>query len=163
MSQPYQDFSFALWVQPNSLAGPLIHVSTRLIPNYGWCFTFMSFDANNRVAAAIMTSTSIVAVAAPSLIPLFPNWTHIVQTWSASNGLRLYVNSVLVASDVSAGGPRSYRLGLNYLTLATSPNGPTYCYNKTISAEYSFDGNIDDLRVYSRELTSVDICTIYNS
>ncbi|CAF5114544.1 unnamed protein product, partial [Rotaria sp. Silwood1] len=64
-----------------------------------------------------------------SLLELAPIWTHLVLTWSSSNGLRLYVNNQLVAN---APAPTLIGSGVttNYLTIGAG----------------SFTGAIDEWR-----------------
>ncbi|CAF3673511.1 unnamed protein product [Rotaria socialis] len=157
-----QAFSLALWIQPNSRVGTLAHVSTDPLGR-GSCASFLGFYTNGRLAAQILNGGPPKFVLAPSLIDLSPNWTHVVQTWSSANGLRLYVNNVLVASNSSLSSYRTPFTSPVYVTLANSLTALGYCYNAAIDMANAFNGDIDDFRVYCRELSVSDICTIYNS
>ena len=76
-------------------------------------------------------------------------WTHLVWVRDSSK-LYLYKNGVL-AGSVSAGGTVS--LGDEMQIGQTS----------TDNGSLSFDGSIDDVRVYSRTLTSSEIKSLYRS
>ncbi|CAF3326688.1 unnamed protein product [Rotaria sp. Silwood2] len=85
-------------------------------------------------------------------------WTHVTSTYSQSNGIRLYVNGTLIGSTGSMIyiAPDKY----NFLTLAYpfagSPCGTVSIYSG------NYFGDLDELRVYSRELTAADISLLAN-
>jgi hypothetical protein len=156
---PNQAFSFSLWVQPQALAGTLVQTSTNA-SGIGSCASFIGFASNGSLIAQVKTNTSYVAVSYPSLSLI--SFTHIVQTWSSTNGLRLYINSNLVSSAVAT----TYWAAsnwVNYVTLGGCLSGCANCSAVTgnqISAG-PFAGAVDDFRVYSRELTAPDVCTLF--
>ncbi len=79
-------------------------------------------------------------------LPPTNQWTHLVITRD-SNARILYVNGVLNSSTSAGSNPNQdaiLRIGVD-----------------TISNQYNFNGKIDDLRIYSRALTSEEIQTIY--
>jgi hypothetical protein len=121
---------------------------------------FLVFFLNGSLAAQIY-SGSIISVVAPSVSLPTSIWSHVVQTWSSTNGLRLYINNVLVASLTSAttysasGSPM-------FLTLANTLNGASFCYMGQLNSS-AYKGDMDDFRVYSRELSAGDICTLYTN
>jgi hypothetical protein len=156
---PNQPFSISLWVQPQTLTGTLVQVSTDA-SGIGSCASFIGFASNGSLIAQVETNTSNVAVSYPSL-PL-TSFTHIVQTWSSTNGLRLYINSNLVGTAVAT----TYWAAsswINYVTLGGCLNE---CGNCSAAAANQispgpFAGAVDDFRVYSRELTANDVCTLF--
>jgi len=86
-------------------------------------------------------------------------WTHVVTSYSATNGLRLWVNGTLVSSlnpftYGSSGVPDT-------ITLGSSLNGTSTCYTGPIETG-QFYGKMDELRVYSRELNASDVYTLAN-
>ncbi|UJR07898.1 hypothetical protein I4U23_012180 [Adineta vaga] len=88
-------FSISFWVRPRTLSGTLVHVSD-MATGLGWCLPFIGFATNGSIVAQMLNS-AVRSVIGPS-IPLAPTWTHIVETWHPTNGLRLYINNALVAS-----------------------------------------------------------------
>jgi hypothetical protein len=89
-------------------------------------------------------------------------WTHVVETFSIQNGLRLYVNGTLyssvtnISTYLASGVP-------NYLTIASTLAAsvtPQYCTSTSVLGLGSYNGAVDELRVYSRELTAEDVCTL---
>jgi hypothetical protein len=156
---PNQPFSISLWVNPQSLSGTLVHVSTS-VSGTGTCFPFIGFASNGSLIAQVKTNTNYVAVSYSSLSLI--GFSHIVQTWSSTNGLRLYVNTVLVSSAVAT----TYAAAstwVNYVTLGGCLSGCASCSaasGNQVSAG-PFAGAVDDFRVYSREVTANDVCTLF--
>lgn len=154
-----QPFSFSLWVQPQTLVGTLVQMLNDT-SGASSCTAFLGFASNGSLIAQVRTNTSYVAVSYQNL-PL-NSFTHIVQTWSSTIGLRLYINSNLVGSTsaTSYWSPSSW---VNYVTLGSCLNGCTACAataGNQISPG-SFSGAIDSFQVFSRELTASDVCTLF--
>ncbi|CAF1033195.1 unnamed protein product [Adineta steineri] len=154
-----QPFSFSLWMKPQSLAGTIIHVSTNS-SGIGFCAPFIGFSSNGSLIVQIMTNTSYVAISYSSLS--LTDFTHIVQTWSSTNGLQLYINNVLVGS-IAAATYQTASTWINYVTLGGCLNGCVSCSavpgNEVLPGPFA--GAVDDFRVYSREVTASDVCTLY--
>ena len=86
-------------------------------------------------------------------------WHRVVQTWSSTNRLRLFVNNTLVAVNTVPGSYSASSLP-NNVKLGNRPiNG---CSQGSITPPYPYRGDMDDFRIYSRELTPDDICALYN-
>ncbi|CAF1631954.1 unnamed protein product [Didymodactylos carnosus] len=126
----------------------------------GWCKAFLGFSPSGQIIANVWSSSNITISALGPQIQTTPFWTHIVQTWSSTNGLRLYINNYLYTSVSNA----TTYLGSgsqNYATLGTVLNG-TSCSAGQIQSTSQYFGDIDDFRIFSRELTSTDICELAN-
>ncbi|CAF3468670.1 unnamed protein product, partial [Rotaria sp. Silwood2] len=150
-----QSFSISLWIQPQSLSSTLVHISTLSNGAGSWCLPFIGFTSNNTLAAQIYDGTTIVSVIASTLIPVStPFWTHIVQTWNSTNGLRFYIDNILVASQPSATTFVANGTTPNYVTLASSLSGSRLTSGIVINKQ--FTGDVDDFRIYSRELSAND-------
>ena len=154
-----QPFSLSFWVQPQALAGTLVQISTSS-SGTGGCIPFMGFSSNGSLVAQVLISTSYAAVLYSSLSPT--NFSHVVQTWSTTNGLQLYVNSGLVGS-VAAATYTGTSTWINYLTVGDCLSGCVSCYAGVGNriAPGPFAGAVDDFRVYSRELTASDVCNLF--
>ena len=81
-------------------------------------------------------------------------WHHVVTTWDATNGLRLYVDGILKASTpqtnyAAAGMPV-------YLQIARGVGG-------CVADTGYLRGSVDDVRVYDRALTQKQISALYSS
>jgi hypothetical protein len=125
--------SIALWLQPTLRQGIIIDSSLGYSP--------LAFTSNGSLIAQIDSYSVIFA----SPLELTPIWTHIVMTWSSGNGLRLYVNTQRVA-----------------IVTAPTTTGSGATANMLMLGGGFFIGAIDDWYVYSKELTTVDICTLFN-
>ncbi|CAF3660028.1 unnamed protein product [Rotaria sp. Silwood1] len=153
-------FSISLWIRPQNLSGTLVHVSSNS-SGLGWCVPFLGFTTNGSIVAQI--SNSAIRSAVGPLIPLAPIWSHIVEIWSPTNRLRLYVNNVLVASTTAMTISYTASSVPNYATLANSVSGAGVCGLGLLGSMGPYNGDIDELRIYSRELTAADICTLYTT
>jgi hypothetical protein len=87
-------------------------------------------------------------------------WYQIVQTWSSTNGLRLYIDNVLVASNPSVTTYAASGVS-DYVTVGNRPSSG--CTTGVIGSQTAFYGDIDDFRIYSRELTADDVCALYQN
>jgi len=139
----------------------IVHVSSNA-NGTGWCASLIGITSNGNLGGLVFNNGA-VTISGP-LISMSPVWTHVVETWSSTNGLRLYQNGVLVSSNSFATAYTASGLS-NFITLGNSLDGMNVCSGAEAGHQSTgpFDGDIDDFRVYSRELTSVDINKIYNS
>ncbi len=155
-----QSFSISFWIQPQTLSGTLLHLSTSSSGIGSTCFPLLGFDSNGAIVAQVLeTNNTIITATGPILIVSSP-WILIVQTWSSTNGLRLYANNTLITS-VAAYNFLGSETTPNYLTLGNCLNGCGICSTGSVSAPGPFTGAIDDWHVYTRELTSTDVCAMY--
>ncbi|CAF1554949.1 unnamed protein product [Adineta ricciae] len=154
-------FSISLWIRPMSLQGVLVHVTRQLTGHCGWCIPFLAFTSNGSIFAEIWTGDSLVSVIGPKSAVSTLVWSHIVQTWSLNNGLRLYINNILVASDNISAKPFLASGTVNFITLANVFPGGLLYGHQAISMPYN--GSMDDFRVYSRELSANDVNQLYNN
>ena len=85
-------------------------------------------------------------------------WTHIAITYSSRNGLILYINGMFYATT----GRTSYTASeeASVLTLGNSFNGSS-CHQGSITSDV-YVGDIDEFRVYSRELSTMDVYELAN-
>ena len=154
-----QPFSFSFWVQPQSLIGTLVQLSTNA-SGTGMCASLLGFASNGSLIAQVRTNTSYVATSYTNLT--LTDFSHVVETWSSTNGLRLYVNGYLVSS-VPATSYLGTSVWTNYVTVGGCLNGCASCSavsgNQISSGP--FTGAVDDFRIYTRELTAADVCTLY--
>jgi hypothetical protein len=97
-------------------------------------------------------------------IPPLSSWTHVVQTWSSVSGLSLYINDVLYVQDSTI---TRYLVSsaANYLTLASTLRAilnSTCSPTGVLKGLGYYNGLIDELRVYSRELSALEVCALAN-
>ncbi|CAF1051646.1 unnamed protein product [Rotaria sordida] len=147
-----KSFSISLWIRPHSLSGTIVYVSSTAV-GAGWCLSFIGFATNGSIVAQIWNGPART-VFGPAL-SISSVWYHIVETWSSINGLRLYIDRVLIASDPSL-VTYTASSASNYVRLANRPNNS--CAFGEVGLTTAFYGDIDDFRIYSRELAIDDIC-----
>lgn len=92
-------------------------------------------------------------------------WYHVVGTFSTENGLAIYINGQLAATQ---SGPdksivyseldKGFRLGANREWLA--PSDPIRPW-ATYPSRYALDGIVDEVKMYNKELTAVDVQSLY--
>ena len=138
-----------------------MHISTN-VSGLGWCIPFLGFAANGSLVAQIFNGNAR-SLFGPA-ISLAPSWTHIVQTWAPVVGMRLYINNVLVPATASMSGSYTPTSAPMYVTLGNSLNGGSSpCHIGLVGSSTPFAGDIDEFRIYSRELTVDDICNLYTN
>jgi hypothetical protein len=85
-------------------------------------------------------------------------WVHIVQSYSSTNGLRLYVNGVFYGQS---GGYSYGSYGAPMvITLGQSLSGNACAHSVLVPGYYQ--GEIDEFYIYSRELSQADVTTLAN-
>jgi hypothetical protein len=120
----------------------------------------LGFDSNGAIVAQVLETNNTIVTATGPILTVSSSWILIVQTWSSTNGLRLYVNNTLVSS-VAAANFLGSGTTPNYLTLGNCLSGCGVCSSGSVGAPGPFTGAIDEMHVYSRELTSSDVCAMY--
>ena len=179
-------FSISMWVRPTTIASgaTIIHASTQAngqcsstVPlvsslrsymslcnptcsvflGQGSCVTMWGLTSTGRISVNVLDSSNN-ANAATASTPLQVNvWTHVAQTFSPSNGNRLYVNGMLVTTtSVPTGRPVG-----SYTIIGTALAGTSGCPAGSI-ATGQFYGGVDEYRVFRTELTATDICRLSN-
>ena len=121
---------------------------------------FIGFTSSHQLTVQVLNNTVPINTIGPILT--VNTWTHIAQTFSITNGLKLYVNGSLYSS-ISTITTYVASGSQNYLTIAstlTASLAPQYCTSTGVLGMASYNGAIDELRVYSRELTAEDVCTL---
>jgi hypothetical protein len=157
-----QAFSITFWIKPQILSGTLVHLSSSSSGTGSTCFPLLGFASNGTIVAQVLTNSAIVVTAIGPVLAVSSSWISIVQTWSSINGLNLYVNNTLVSS-VGASTFLGSGTTPNYLTLGGCLSGCGVCSSGAVDVAGPYTGAIDDWRIYSRELTSVDVCTLFLS
>jgi hypothetical protein len=134
-------FSISFWIRPQSLSGTLVHISSSA-SGVGWCMPFLGYAANGSIVAQMLNGIFRCVIGPP--ISLAPTWTHIVETWSPVNGLRLYVDNILVASITSMATSYTASGLPNYITLVNSLNTTEICGAGLVGSMSPFSGDIDE-------------------
>lgn len=147
------DYSFVLWIKPNEIhQSTLIHVSNISNGSLGWCLSVLGLNTSGYLLPQFWPG-SVNNDVGPLITAGI--WTHVALTYSAANGLRLYVNGSFYDSiNATYSASRSP----NYV-LVGSLNVGNGCHGSSIIGG-QYHGLIDDLRIYSRELTASEIMSL---
>lgn len=151
-------FSFSIWIRPTTLEGVIIHVSSSS-NGQGWCLPFVGFANNGSLLAQIYDGSAAVTISSSISTSV---WSHVVQTWSTTNGLRLYINNVLVASQFNGATVYSASQQVNYVTLGNSLSGVLTCTGASVNMT-AYKGDMDDFQIYSRELCASDVSALFSN
>ncbi len=146
-----QPYSFAGWVKINNGAGDgnIIHMASS-VTGIGWCLPPVGYSGGKLRGY----SWNGGGVSVTGTTTLQPNiWYHFVNTWDATNGLRIYVNGVLENSTAMA--VYSASGGTNSLFLGFNPGG---CAGNL----GWLNGSLDEVRIYNRALSASEISQLYN-
>ena len=124
----------------------------------GWCLPIIGLSSLSQIIGQSWNTTGSPAAIIGPVVPL-AIWTHIVTSYSATNGVRLWFDGTLIGST----GPFAYAPSTvpNTITLGNSVSGPGPCASGSI-AKGQFYGMMDELRVYSRELNASEVSTLAN-
>jgi hypothetical protein len=141
---PDTPFSLGIWVKPLANAKVLVHTAANASGGDGFCVPLLGYDAKGRLVAQLSFDTdpnAFVSVVGPAL-PL-GKWAHVLTSWSADEGLRLYVDGALVGT-----APSAHRLAPGqplYLFFGTDRRAP--CWTQSIETG-DWNGVVDEIRVW---------------
>ena len=151
-------FSVSVWIRPTHLSGIVLYVATAASGEFSWYMPFLGFTINGSFVVQIWNS-KYISLVDPAFSVSTSVWSHVVQTWSLTNGLCLYINNILAACLNSA---KTYAASseANYLTLGNRLNYTTTNGLGLITG-LPYQGDMDEFRVYSRELSAGDVSTLF--
>ncbi len=115
---------------------------------------FLSLSANNRVLFKIDGTTDLVRETNDNIFNL-NKWNHVLITWDGNNtasNVRIYVN----------GAEASYATTTNGSSLGDNV-GTTLRIGNDASGARTFEGSIDEVRLYSRELSPSEVLKLFRS
>ncbi|UJR29472.1 hypothetical protein I4U23_010684 [Adineta vaga] len=152
-------FTFSIWIYPFTNQGIIIEV--RGFDNFWWT-PMLGFDSNHYLKAQTWNGGAFYYVTLNSFVLPLNTWTHVTTTFSVDNGLRLFVNGTLVNQTSSyyvhiASGT------FNILSIGGCSD-PIRWGNSTHSTilPIQYRGKIDEMKIYSRELTIDEVYTLAN-
>lgn len=146
------DFAISLWVKPTSFSGYNGLVSGSY-HNGAACSNGWSLYTNTTGVVRLSTNCAVSDLVTSVSAMTLNAWNHvlIVRNGTGSTGLNIYINGVAGSS------PASGNVAIN-----TAGSGIVLgrYYAATLSQHY-FDGQMDDVRVYSRALSQAEITRLY--
>ena len=120
----------------------------------------IGFNATGQLIIQTLGRYGIYATSSSSGILSVNQWSHVSMTYSTTNGIRLYVsgqlmNNYTAFTDYAASGK------MNMIIIGTSlwPNTcPIYQTNNIALSQ--FRGKIDELKIFSRELSANEVAQL---
>ncbi len=149
---PVNDFTVSVWVKLFTVSSSSGYdmILTTAKQNSGGYF-YLTFDNNvltyyeTGAGGSVTSSTTVSA----------NQWYHVVLTKSSSDGVKLYLDNVSVGSNsgyTSNNTANTTSGGLNTIGW----------YNTGSSTTASFDGLMDQFRIFSKALSTSEISTLYS-
>jgi hypothetical protein len=145
-------FSVDAWIRPN------VNTNFRTISSKwhqdsadrSWGL-FIAGSGTDAYLDAYVTATGGFPHTSGGTIPVGTDapFTHVVMTYSAADGLRIYVNATQVGSSAAAGN----------MCISTAP----VRIGDTPDTGLPFDGSIDDVKYFDHALTAAEVASIYNA
>ncbi len=144
-----EPFSISLWLKPQVTLGGS---SVLVLSSTNWCMELFGFTS----AGGFVFKINGVSSSASNLSNT--NWTNLVYTYSLTNGAQFFINGNLVGNlqIVFAAGNSSMTL-----SIGGPPSSNPSCVSGLI-ASGRYQGLVDELKVFSRELGSTDITALAN-
>lgn len=152
-----RSYSMSIWLFPDSQqSSTIIRVSSTPDSATDWCVSMLALHTGGQLAA-FSYAGGVISLFGPTIVP--QQWTHVAFTYSSANGMKLYVNGTLINSTA----PFTYtsNRAYMYVTLGTIATINQACVG-TPSGNASYDGLLDEFRLYSRELSSNEIICLAN-
>jgi len=142
---PLEDFSISLWAYASTSAGTIFdYVNSTTSASA----LRLSINGDALVARIVSMPGSIVTTCTTTQTNLLNQWNHVVVAKNETTTL-LYINGVLAQTCLLASSSVATS---TVLTLGAS-NAPLGNY---------FSGNLDEMRLYNRAISSDEVATIYS-
>ena len=150
-----RSYSFAIWIRPYvQQQSTILHLAMQA-DGSGWCVPVLGLTITGQLSAS-SNELNVVSLVGP-VVPI-SSWTHAAVTYNGANGMRLYVNGTL--SSTSASLPFNPGGQPMHLFVGSPRSGIALIAGYSNSGPYS--GAVDELRVYSRELSDGDVAVLAN-
>jgi 6-phosphogluconolactonase (cycloisomerase 2 family) len=155
-------FSYSVWFYSDSGDSGTSYILSKPWSSSGRYNYRLSFTSTDKLTAYVGSETSLTC-SDPSAFTT-NQWNHATVTLSASSVMRLYVNSVEVCtadySSISTWVPTTGGDGNSKLVLGSIYNYGTGWAGNTA---YSFQGMIDDVRIFNKTLSAREVAGLYNA
>lgn len=121
----------------------------------GWCIPLLGYDQGGHLVAQVPFAPDPEAfLSATGPVLALNQWSHVAVTWSAPDGVRLYVNGTVVASGAPQSQAQRHREApAAPMHLFFGSDNGARCWTKSIEAGH-WNGVIDDLHIYNYAVSS---------
>jgi hypothetical protein len=151
---PDKPFSISLWAKPLTNAHVLIHTAMNASGGRGWCIPLLGHDDGGHLVAEVPFAPDPKAfLSATGPVLALNTWSHVAVTWSAADGVRLYVNGKAVASGEPRSSQEHHRdAPATPMHLFFGSDNGARCWSKSIEPGH-FNGTVDEIHVYNYALS----------
>jgi hypothetical protein len=161
------DFSVEGWIAlgayPNNMC-PIVNNQRDPAEGY-YNGYFFGLDALGRLVLRIATDGRNELITSTTKIPLY-KWTHIAGTYSAENGLNIYIDGepagTLMPDDQFTPAQEQVNLLIGKSRAPQRPYGTIRPYG-TKPFDMFYDGLLDEIKIYDVELSARDVKQSYSS
>lgn len=142
------------WINPDSANGNFQTIISKWQqgPNSWGLFLVGNGPGTARIDGYVTTNVTGLNSSGGAIPVGTAAYTHVAMSYSATDGLRLYVNGVQVNTTVPGNG-----------TIVASPATVNIGDDFDDSFQREFDGRIDEVELFNRALDGSDILAIYNA
>jgi hypothetical protein len=143
--------SIELMVKPYTVSGGNYGIIGKEYPNWEWAF----YQYNSSLSLVYWNTSGGHSNGMDFSVNAFPTantWYHIVYTWNGSTSI-FYVNGVALGSKVATDPSINQNRSNNVMV-----GGHTYVW-----ADSYFNGKLDLVKFYNRNLTASEVLTNYNA
>ncbi|UJR19190.1 hypothetical protein I4U23_022320 [Adineta vaga] len=155
LGQPNYPFSFSLWIYPFINNGTILQISF----TNKQCVPTIGFDSSGRLTIQTLGTNGIYSSSFTSGIISLNQWTHIAMTYSELNGIQLFVNGSF-SNGNNTNHIYSVKGSINTIVVGTCLSPSTCSYETTQIVPSQFRGKIDELKIFSRELSLSEIAQL---
>lgn len=150
------DYSIACWFQTSTVANQVFIACDDNSSSNGYYFLFLRDEGDVRFTLSSDGGTSNRSINTTQTNTLDDsNWYHIVCTWNNSNDdITIYVDG-----SEDSGAMDTTGAGGNSIDIGTAGN----IGRRPISNDLYNAGNLDDVRLYNKELTATEVSNLYNN
>ncbi len=162
-----EPFSIGVWVHPDVKEEYTVIIGNAGSKNPHWRGYEMFLDADNRVSVRLTHDLPghCLYVTTSDSIPV-KKWSHLMFTYDGSSkaaGIKVYINGKQATAKTHQDHLyKSIRTIDNYLNTKPSPIRVGRSYRGAVDVGL-FDGTIDEIRVYNRMLTGLEIAGIVDN
>jgi len=143
------NFSFSLWFNLNTIPTSGI-VSLFTTFNDYYCYAFIR-DSDKKVEVRVENASTGYVIKSTSTFGTYGVWHHLAVTKSSSDGLKIYINGSLENTDATA--------TVDLRTM--SRDSLIGAYNAAGTTQYYLEGKIDQVRIFTKALSSSEVSTLY--
>ena len=116
----------------------------------------IGFNSGGSLVVQTLSRNGIYSAAFTNGTLSLNQWSYITMTYSTTNGIRLFVNGSLVSGNVTFNDYSASGM-MSTITIGTCLQPNACAANETAIVSSQFQGEIDELKIFSRELSASEV------